>query len=208
MKRHLDQFWTATPKLASDGLKSMALVGIVPVGLTTAGLVFKLFGLTLEMPTSWTLDQMTPHLPSNPHSNLKDISKVRPASVPLEGTPFIRDKMTAPNFALSFPTCLSRKSWFRLLKIVFFEFQKSGINCFPFLPPPPSLQLPSIAAKRNDLEFCCRNFSATNGFKTDCEGGLAASVSGAIAFQRWNPKPLQPLPNFPSSTMMKPFRQR
>ena len=52
MKRHLDQFWTATPKLASDGLKSMALVGIVPVGLTTAGLVFKLFGLTLERPTS------------------------------------------------------------------------------------------------------------------------------------------------------------
>ena len=133
---------------------------------------------------------------------------MRPASVPLEATPFITDKITAPNFALSFPTCLSRKSWFRLLKIVFFEFQKSGINCFPFLPPPPSLQLPSVATKRNDLEFCYRNFSATNGFKTDCEGGLAASVSGAIAFRRWNPKPLQPLPNFPSSTMMKPFRQR
>lgn len=58
----------------------MALVGIIHVGLITTDLVFKLFGLTLERPTSWTLEQLTPHLPSSPHSNLKDISKLRLAS--------------------------------------------------------------------------------------------------------------------------------
>ena len=55
-------------------------MGIIHVGLITTDLVFKLFGLTLERPTSWTLEQLTPHLPSSPHSNLKDISKLRLAS--------------------------------------------------------------------------------------------------------------------------------
>ena len=108
----------------------MALVGIVPVGSTMAGLVFKLFGLTLERPTSWTLDQMTPHLPSNPHSNLKDISKVRPASVPLEATPFITDKMTAPNFALSFLAAYRANHGFNFSRWSFLNFKNQELIAF------------------------------------------------------------------------------
>ena len=41
-----------------------------------------------------------------------------------------------------------------------------------FLPPPPSLQSPSATANRKDLGFFCQNFCTTDGFNTECDGGL------------------------------------
>ena len=73
-----------------------------------------------------------------------------------------------------------------------------------FLPPPPSLRSPPPQPTEKIWDFSVRTSALPMVSTQNVMVVWAASVSGAIAFCRWNPNPLQPLPNFPSGTTMTP----
>ena len=97
-------------------------MGILLVGLKTTCLVLKLFGLTLERLASWTFDEMTPHLPSSPYSNLKRGVQSETSFNVVRSNAFFTDEISALSFALSFPACLLRKHVSNFSRLSFFFF--------------------------------------------------------------------------------------